>query len=172
MKIKLLTSVLLSFLSFPIFAENASPLIIKTEGNVTPAQEKLITGALGYINQIWGKPASHNVTQTYFTPDTSLIVNGTQVYVGYGQLESHFQNVGKSIHGAFLFPLREVMRVDNKLIVRFNEDIYDNKGVYYPTLVIAIFTLHNNRIQQWDEVVDSNYWCQPEAASVVYPKKK
>lgn len=112
------------------------------------------------------------MTQTYFTPDTTLIVNGKQVYAGYGQLESHFQEVGKNIHGAFLFPLQEVMRVDNKLIVRFNEDIYDNKGIYYPTMVIAIFTLDKNRIQQWDEVVNSNYFCQPEAASVVYPKKQ
>ena len=171
MKTKLLITPLLCFLSLSVFAENAPSLILKTEGNVTSAQEKLITGALNYINQIWGKPASRSLTQTYFTPNATLVVNGKQVYAGYGELESHFQDVGKSIHGAIRFPLREVMRIDNKLIVRFDEDIYDNKGVYYPTMVIAIFTLDKNRIQQWDEVVDSNYFCQPEAASVVYPKK-
>lgn len=60
------------------------------------------------------------------------------------------------------------MGVDNKLIVRFDEDIYDSNGNYYPTNVMAIFTLHEGRIQQWEEVVNSKYFCQTESANVVY----
>ena len=54
--------------------------------------------------------------------------------------------------------------------MHFNEDIRDNHGNAYPSNVIAIFTLKNGKIQRWEEVTNSNYFCQPEAMSVVYSK--
>ena len=86
-------------------------------------------------------------------------------------VKAHFQQVGKNIRGKIRFPLLEVMRVSNKVIVHFDEDIYDNNGTYYPTTVMAIFTLHKGRIQQWEEVAYSKYFCQAESANVVYSNK-
>lgn len=64
----------------------------------------------------------------------------------------------------------EVLSVENKVIVRFDEDIYDNNGVYYPTNVIAIFTLNDRKIKKWEEVVNTKYFCQQESIAYVYSK--
>ncbi len=45
----------LSFMSLSTFAQNTNSLVTETDGNVTPYQEKLITGALIYINTVWGR---------------------------------------------------------------------------------------------------------------------
>jgi hypothetical protein len=173
MKMKLMVLLLLCFMSIPLFAQDTQSLVVKTDGDVTLAQEKLIANAFTYINTVWadnGKSISRKATKKYFDTNTTLIINGRQVYTGYSQLESHFSQVGKNIHGKITFPLLEVMRADNKLIVHFNEDIYDNHGTYFPANVVAIFTLHEGRIQQWEEVVDSPYFCQAESAAAVYAK--
>lgn len=172
-KMKLMILLFLCFMSFPLFAKNTQSLVAKTDGDVTLSQEKLITEALGYINSVWadnGKSISRKITEKYFDKNTTLIINGRQVYIGYDQLESHFSQVGKNIQEKIIFPLLEMMRANNKLIVYFNEDIYDNHGTYYPTNVMAIFTLYEGRIQQWEEVVNSPYFCQVESATAVYTK--
>jgi len=155
------------------FAQAVEPVIIKTDGHVTLSQKKLITNAFMYLNNFWedkGKSLSLEITEKYFTPDTSLTINGKTVYVGYAQFDSHFKKVGKKIIGKIQFPLLEVMSVDDKLIVHFNEDLHDNNGNYYPANVIAIFTLRKGKIQQWEEVVNSKYFCQIESSNVVYSK--
>ncbi len=170
---RLVISLFLCSMSLNAFAQGAQALITKTDGPVTQAQEQLIIGTFTYINKAWasqGKILSRNITEKYFEPNTTLIINGKKVYTGYDQFDTHFSQVGKNIQGKIRFPLLEVMSADDKLIVHFNEDIYDNRGTYYPTTTIAIFTLHNNRIQQWDEVVYTNYFCQPESEKVVYSK--
>lgn len=160
-------------ISLTTFAVSTQSIALKTDGNVTPTQEKLIVNTFYYLNKFWadkGKSLSSNITKKYFTPDTTLIINGKTVYKGYDQFDAHFKAVGKIITGNIRFPLLEMMSVNNKLIVHFNEDIHDNKGTYYPTNVIAIFTLHNGKIQQWEEVVNSKYFCQAESEKVVYSK--
>ena len=111
------------------------------------------------------------MTKKYFDSDITLIINDKQVLSGYDQFDAHFTQVGTTIRGKIRFPLLEVMRVDNKLIVHFDEDIYDNYGSYYPTTVIAIFTLHEGKIQRWEEVAYTKYFCQAGAANVVYSNK-
>lgn len=170
MKIKLLLILILCSISLTIFAQS-NPLIMKVDGHVTPSQQRLIINTLLYINNAWatkGKSIARNITKKYFDVDTVLIINEKKVYSGYDQFDAHFQAVTKNIRGKIRFPLREVMGVDNKLIVQFDEDIYDNNGNYYPTNVMAIFTVHEDRIQQWEEVVNSKYFCQAESSSVVY----
>lgn len=173
MKFKLITILSLYLISLTAFSQEVNSTIIKTDGHVTLYQKKLITHTFMYLNNFWankGKSLSREMTQRYFTPDTSLIINGKIVYVGYDQFDSHFREVGKKIIGKIRFPLLEVMSVNNKLIVHFNEDIHDSKGGYYPANVIAIFTLKNNKIQRWEEVVNSTYFCQIESLNVVYSK--
>lgn len=173
MKIKLLLIVILCSVSLTIFAQS-QPLITKVDGHVTPSQQRLIINALLYINNVWatkGKSLARNITKEYFDADTVLIINEKKVYSGYDQFDAHFKAVTKNIRGKIRLPLLEVLGVDNKLIVRFDEDINDNNGNYYPTNVIAIFTLHNGKIQQWEEVVNSKYFCQAESTNVVYFNK-
>ncbi len=171
--IKFVMGLFLILISMPTLAQPYQPFAIKTYGNVTLSQEKLITNAFLYLNKLWadqGKSLSRNITKEYFTPDTTLIINGKTVYTGYDQFEGHFKVVGKNIIGKIRFPLLEVIGVDNKLIVHFDEDIHDKHGNDYPANVIAIFTLQNNKIQQWEEVAYTKYFCQAESASVVYSK--
>ena len=173
MKIKLLMSLFFCLISFIVFANEIPSFAVKTDGDVTASQKKLMTDAFLYLNKFWadkGKSLSKNMTEKYFTPDTTLIINGKTIYTGYAEFESHFKEVSKHIRGKIRFPLLEVMRVDNKLIVRFDEDIYDNKSIYYPAKVVAIFTLDKGRIQQWEEVAYSSYFCQPESTKVVCSK--
>lgn len=173
MRTKLIMLLFLYFMNFSVFAQNTQSLVTETDGSVTSSQEKLITGALTYINTVWadnGKSILREVTEKYFDANTTLIINGKQVYTGYEQLENHFSQVGKHIHGKIIFPLLEVMRSGNKLIVHLNEDLYDNQGVYYPAYVMAVFTVHEGKIQQWEEVADSPYFCQVESESAVYTK--
>jgi hypothetical protein len=173
MTIKFAISIFLYLLSLTAFAQEEKPIAIKTDSHVTPSQKRLITNAFLYLNKFWadgGKSLSQNMTEKYFDPDTTLIINGKTVYTGYAQFESHFKEVVKNIRGKIGFPLLEIMSVENKLIVHFDEDIYDNKGIYYPANVMAIFTLHNGKIQQWEEVVNSKYFCQTKSANVVYSK--
>jgi SnoaL-like domain len=173
MKIKLLISLLICLMSLAAFAQDVQQTAIKTDGNVVSSQEKLITDAFLYLNKFWadkGKSISRDMTEKYFAPETTLIINGRTVYTGYDQFESHFKQVGKIIRGKIRFPLLEVISSNNKVVVYFNEDIYDYNGNYYPANVMAIFTLHNGKIQRWEEVVDSKYFSQPESAKVVYSK--
>ncbi len=163
----------LSLISLSTLAQHTQPFAIKIYENVTPSQEKLITNSFLYLNKFWadkGKSLSRNITEEYFAPNTTLIINGKTVYTGYDQFEAHFKAVGKSITGKIRFPLLEVIGVNNKLIVHFDEDIHDNNGNYYPANVMAIFTLQNNKIQLWEEVANTKYFCQAESASVVYSK--
>lgn len=166
-------SVFLCLVSLTVFSQEGQQVAIKTDGHVTPPQEKLIINAFIYLNKFWadkGKSLSRDITKKYFDPDTTLIINGKTVYTGYVQFESHFKEVGKAILGKIRFPLLEIIGVDNTLIVRFDEDIYDKNGNYYPTNVMGIFTLHNGKIQRWEEVVNSKYFCQAESANIVYSK--
>lgn len=172
MKVRFIIGLFLCLINFSLFADQAIQTpVVNISGAITPAQIQLITGAFQYINDVWassGKALSLDRTQKYFTPNTTLIINGKPVYVGYIQFTTHFDKVSKNIKGKFRFPLFEMIGVNNKLIARFDEDIYDNKGNYYPANVIAIFTLENGKIQRWEEVVNSKYFYQPEAAKVVY----
>lgn len=155
------------------FAQTTQPFAINTYGNVTLSQEKLITDTFLYLNKFWsdqGKSLSANITKEYFTPDTTLIINGKTVYTGYNQFRDHFKEVGKSIVGKIHFPLLEVIGVDNKLIINFDEDIYDKNGNNYPANVMAIFTLQDNKIKEWKEVAYTKYFCQAASSSVVYSK--
>lgn len=173
MKIKLAMSLFLCLLSLNISAQKTQPLVLKIEGSVTTSQKNLIADTFIYLNKFWadkGKSLSQDITEKYFTKDTTLIINGKTVYTELPQFESHFKKVGKTIKGNIRFPLHEIIGVDNKLIVHFDEDIYDGHGTYYPTNVIAIFTLHNNKIQRWEEVVNSSYFCRVESLGVVYSK--
>jgi len=173
MKIKLLISLFLCLVSLIVFANEIPSFAVKTDGNITPSQKKLMTDAFLYLNKFWadkGKSLSKDITEKYFTPNTTLIINGKIIYTGYAEFESHFKEVSKHIRGKIRFPLLEVMRINNKLIVHFDEDIYDNKGTYYPAKVIAIFTLDKGKIQQWEEVAWSSYFCQPESTKVVCSK--
>jgi hypothetical protein len=79
-------------------------------------------------------------------------------------------NIIKHIRGEIRFPLLEVMSVGNKVVVRFDEDIYDNNEINYPATVMAIFTLDKGRIRQWEKVAYTKYFCRGEAANVVYSK--
>ena len=136
-------------------------------------EENLVNDTFLYLNKFWadkGKSLSRSTTEKYFTSDTTLVINGKEVYKGYDQFDTHFKEVGKTIRGEILFPLLDVMSKKNKIVVHFNEDIRDNHGNDYPTNVIAIFTVKNGKIQRWEEVVNSNYFCQSEAMSVVYSK--
>lgn len=169
MKIKAVIGLFLSLISMTIFA--GSPIAIQKYGHVTPAQENLIANAFLYLNKFWadkGKSLSRNTTEKYFTPDTTLIINGKTVYSGYDQFDAHFKTVGKSIIGKIRFPLLEIMSVENKVIVRFDEDIHDNNKKNYPANVIAIFTLKDNKIQKWEEVAYTKYFCQTESEKAVY----
>lgn len=171
MKIKLAISLLFYFMSFTASAQETQPIALKTVGNVQPSQTQLIANAFHYLNQFWadqGKSLSQQITAQYFDPDTTLIINGKTVYRGYAEFTSHFKAVGKSILGQIKFPLFEVIGADDRLVVRFDEDISDNQGKQYPTNVIAIFTLRNGKIWRWEEVVNSPYFCQAAAQGVVY----
>ncbi len=173
MKILKIMAGLFLVYSLTSLAEAPQLFAMNTSGNVTPIEEKLLTDAFNYLNKFWadqGKSLDRNTTAKYFTPDTTLIINGKTVYSGYSQFDSHFTEVGKKIIGKIRFPLLEVISVDNKLIAHFDEDIRDNNGNSYPAHVIAIFTLKNNRIQKWEEVANTQYFCQPESASVVFSK--
>jgi hypothetical protein len=173
MKIKLVISLFFCCISVTAFAQKTQRVAIKIEGHVTSSQIKVITNAFLYINKFWadkGQSLSPKITKKYFSPDTTLIINGKTIYAGYTQFETHFKEVGKNIRGKIHFPLLEMIGVGNKLIVHFDEDISDNNGVYYPTNVMAIFTLNNGKIEQWEEVVNSNYFCQVGSSNVVYSK--
>lgn len=170
---KFLITLFLCFISTITLAQQTQPFAINISGKLTPIQKKLIADTFLYLNQFWadkGKSLSRNATAKYFTPDTTLIINGKTVYTGYDQFEAHFKEVPKSIIGHINFPLLEVMSAGNKVMVHFDENITDNYGNHYPTNVIAIFKLKNNKIRRWEKVVNSNYFCQPEAAKVVFSK--
>jgi len=169
----IILSLCLYLISLNIFAENIQISAIKVNEQISSAQEKLIKNTFLYLNKVWaskGKLLSRNITEKYFDSGTTLIINGKKVYTGYGEFDSHFQEVGKHILGKIRFPLLEVVSVENKVIVRFDEDIYDNNGVYYPANVIAIFTLKNGKIKKWEEVVNTKYFCQLESIDAVYSK--
>jgi hypothetical protein len=137
------------------------------------SQENLINDTFLYLNKVWaskGKALTQNITEKYFDSDTTLIINGKKVYTGYSEFNAHFHEVGKHILGNIRFPLIEVISVGNKVIVRFDEDIHDNNGIYYPTNVIAIFTLNNGKIKKWEEVVNTKYFCKPESRDAIYSK--
>lgn len=171
MKIRSIIILLLYLMSPSILAKESPPIAIKIIGKVTSAQEELIYNTLIYINQFWsdqGKSLSPKKTQKYFSPDTTLIINGKIVYSGLTQFESHFKQVGKVIAGQIKFPLLEIIGVGNTLIVRFDEDVYDNQKNHYPTNVIAIFTIQNGKIQRWEEVVNSTYFCQAGSQKAVW----
>ena len=156
-------SLLLMLFSLSISAQEAQPFAKKTWGKLTAAQEKLITDFFLYLNKFWadeGKSLSRKLTEEYLDPDTTLIINGRTVYTGYNQFESHFKEVGKNIRGKIHFPLLEVIGVGNKLVVRFDEDIYDNNETNYPANVIAIFTIYRGKISRWEEVVYTRYFYQ------------
>lgn len=145
-------------------------LIAKAQNN---QKIQLIINAFTYVNNVWatkGNALSEKLSQQYFTPDTTLIINGKTVYNNQSELTKHFQQVSQYIHGKFRFPLLEAVSVGNKVIVRFDEDIYDNQGIYYPAKVIAIFTVDHGKIQKWEEVANSPYFCQASANSVVYSR--
>jgi hypothetical protein len=173
MNIKAMITLLLFFISFTSFAQESQPKILKTVAHVTQAEEVLIINVFSYLNQFWadqGKSLSRKMTELYFDPDTSLIINGKTVYQGYGQFESHFKAVGKMIRGQIKFPLLAMIGTNDQLVVRFDEDISDYHGGHYPSNVMAIFTLRNGRIWRWDEVVNSPYFCQAASQQVVYTK--
>lgn len=168
-KIKLAITLLLYLISLNIFGKN-------TQSNnrlVISSQKKLITHAFIYLNNVWstkGKALSQSMTEKYFDPDTTLIINGKKVYKGYNQFDGHFREVGKYIIGSIRFPLLETISSGDKFIVRFDEDIHDNNGISYPANVIAIFTFHNGRIQTWEEVAYTKYFCEPSSVNAVYSK--
>lgn len=167
----ILIALLLCLTSLTAFPQDAQSTAVKVGGRLTPAQEKLIKDTFTYLNTFWadqGKSLSQNMTEKYFDPATTLIINGKTVYTGYAQFNAHFKEVSKHIRGKILFPLLEMMSIGNKIILNFKEDIYDNNGNYYPANVMAIITLYKDRIQQWEEVVNSKYFCQPEAEKTVY----
>lgn len=173
MKIKLIVSVLLILISLVAVAQRSNIIALKKTGNVTSDQEQLLANAFYYLNQFWSdqeKSFSREIAEQYFDPDTLLIINGKTVYRGYAQLESHFEVVKKNIQGQIKFPFLEIIGVDNRLIVRFDEDISDKRGVKYPSNVIAIFTLRNGKIWKWDAVVNSAYFFQSDSQKVVYSK--
>ena len=99
-----------------------------------------------------------------------MVINGKTVCRGYAQLESHFEAVKKNIRGQIKFPFLEIIGVNDRLIVRFDENISDSHGGQYPSNVIAIFTLRNNKIWKWEAVVNSAYFCQAASQKVVYAK--
>ena len=164
--------ILLCLVAFIIHAQEKLP-VLQIEGQKTDQKIKVISGAFAYINDVWaskGLALSQERTQTYFTKDTALIINGKMVCKGYDEFTKHFQQVSQHIQGKFRFPLFEAIGVNNKVVVHFDEDIYDNHGTYYPANVIAIFTFDHDKIQKWEEVVNSPYFRQAAASSVVYSK--
>src|SRR6266567_3760522 len=98
MSLKLIMSIILCLVSLNVFAQEAQPVALKITGNVTSSQKKLIADTFIYLNKFWsdkGKSLSVDITKKYFTPDTTLIINGKTVYNGYAEFESHFKEVGK-----------------------------------------------------------------------------
>ena len=160
-------------ISFTAIAQESNPIVIMTTGNVTSDREQLLANAFRYLNQFWSdqeKLFSREIAEQYFDPDTTMVINGKIVYRGYAQLESHFEVVKKNIRGEIKFPLLEIIGVGDRLIVRFDENISDYHGGQYPSNVIAIFTLRNNKIWKWEAVVNSAYFCQATSQKVVYAK--
>ena len=173
MKIRLIISVLLILISFAAVAQESNPIVIKTTGNVTSAQEQLLANAFRYLNQFWSdqeKLFSREIAEQYFDPETIMVINGKTVYRGHAQLESHFEAVKKKIRGQIKFPLLEIIGINDRLAVRFDENISDHHGKEYPSNVIAIFTLRNNKLWKWEAVVNSSYFCQAASKKVVYSK--
>lgn len=173
MKIKLIVSVLLIFISSVAIAQQSNLIVLKTAGNVTSDQEQLLASVFHYLNQFWSdqeESFSRKVAEQYFDPDTTLVINGKTVYRGYAQLESHFEAIKKNIRGKIQFPFIEMIGVSDRLVVRFDENISDAHGKQYPSNVISIFTLRNDKIWKWDAVVNSAYFSQPDAQKVVYSK--
>lgn len=171
-KTKPIIGILLCFMNMFSMAAPVPNFSLKREGKVTLSQQKIIMQALQYINAIWANDhaLSRKTTLTYFTPDTILVINGRTVYTGYNQLEEHFQAVGKNIHGNFQFPFLVVIGARNTVVAHFNEDIVDINKVHYPTNVIAIFTFRRGRIERWEEVVNTPYFCQASSAKVVFSR--
>jgi ketosteroid isomerase-like protein len=171
---KIIFLVFLSLLSLGTWSKALPPFAQQTAGNVTPLQENILTGALHYLNQFWadqGKSLSRKTTAKYFTPNITLVINGKLVFTGYDQFDKHFKSVGKNIIGQIIFPLHEVIYADNTLVAYFDEDIRDKKtGQHYPAQVIALFTLQHNKIERWEEVANTAYFCRADANNIVYSK--
>jgi hypothetical protein len=154
---------------FDVFAQDYK----EKNHHLISSQETIIKNAFIYLNKVWatqGEALSRKETEKYFDLNTTLIINGRTVYTGYDQFDTHFREVGKHIIGKIRFPFIEVINTDNKLIVRFDEDIHNINGVSYPANVIAIFTLHKGRIKTWEEVAFTKYFCQTGSATAVYSK--
>lgn len=153
------------------FAQGEQPTALKIEGSLTQSQEDLIVDTFSYLNKFWadqGKSLSQDITEKYFDPDTTLIINGKTVYIGYSQLENHFKKVTQSTREITHFPLLKIISVGDTIVVHFNVDIYDKNGNYFPSNAVAIFTLKNNRILKWENVVNSKYFSQPESEKIIY----
>ncbi len=171
--INFIIAIFISLISTITLADQTQPFAIKTYGNITPTQESLMTNAFLYLNKFWadkGKSLITNTTAKYFTPNTTLIINGKTIYTGYDQFANHFKTVSQSITGKIRFPLAYAIGTNDKLIVRFDEDLRDNNGNNYPVNVMAIFTLKDNKIERWDEVANTQYFCTPESTKVVFSK--
>lgn len=159
-----------SFLLLSVCAR-ANDQLIQNTVNLSSNDRDIIVGAFQYINSVWsGKPLISGLTQKYFAPDITFITNGKLVYVGYTGFDDHLRQLGQHMKGSIQFPLNEVIQSGNKLVVRYNLGIYDEKGKYYPVVDTSIFTINNNRIQKWDEIVYSPYLCSKKASRIVYAK--
>src|SRR5579872_1579457 len=166
MKIKLLKYLFACLMCFNISAHAQSAHTISSH-------EKIVKDAFSYLNQVWaanGKALSQKITEKYFDPNTTLIINGKKVYSGYYQFDRHFREVGKQVIGKIRFPFLDTINTNDKLIVRFDEDLHDNNGISYPANVIAIFTFYKGKIKEWNEVAYTKYFCRAESTAAVYSK--
>lgn len=164
---------LFCLLCIPAKAKEATPVALESYGTVSLAKEELLVNALQYLNRIWndkGQSLNPAETKKYFTPNTTLIINGKAFYTGYQQFEDYFSEASHNVHGKIHFPLLKIFGIKNKFIAHFDENIYDNKGNYYPANVMAIFTIRNGKISKLEAIVNTKYFCEKESADIRYEK--
>lgn len=142
--------------------KNSPPIV---EMNQTDrVQQNLIVDTYRYIDSIMAdksKPIIENDLKKYFTPDITMITNGKKVLTGYTALTKHFQDIRTKLFAQTHFPLSEILSAGNKIVLKYNIDFYQQDKIY-PMNIIAIMTMQNNKIQQWDEVVYSSFLCSKE----------
>jgi hypothetical protein len=151
------------------YAETNSLIISST--NLSKSQEQVITNALQYINAVWADNSKMNpkITNQYFAPDITLVTNGREVYSGYQSFNRHLQQLGLYLKGKIDFPLIEVLGAGNKIVVRYDLDVYDDNEHYHMN-DMAIFTLQRGKIARWEEVVNSSYFCQTSSQNAAFSK--
>jgi hypothetical protein len=122
----------------------------------TKAARELVHGILDLYGYL-GKP-NHQVDlhklEKFFSPNIEIISNDKKVVRNISQFQERIRNIQKRFPIiAYTKPLEDPIIADNRVIIRYNAELSEEKGQKRLVTIIAILTVESDKVTQWTEVI-------------------